>query len=150
VVLVGGRPGEIAELGADAERRGLGDAVLFTGPKDQDAVVAYLQAADLVAIPDTVTDVTASPLKLFEYLATARAVVLPDLEALREILPADTGYYFRRGDAADLARALAEALDDPRRAEREAAGLAAVRPYTYEERARRILAVGREALRVGP
>ena len=68
----------------------------------------------MLAIPDTVTDVTASPLKLFEYLATERAVVLPDIPALREVLPGSVGYYFRRGDA-EPGRALRRALDDPER-----------------------------------
>ena len=77
-VLVGGRPAEIAALREQALRLGLGEGVVFTGPRPQDEVVRYLQAADVLAIPDTVTDVTASPLKLFEYLAVGRAVVLPD------------------------------------------------------------------------
>ena len=145
VVFVGGRPAELASLRDEAARLGVGDDVTFVGPRPQGEVVRYLQAADLLVLPDAVTDVTASPLKLFEYLATARAVVLPDIPALQEILPADIGYYFRRGDARDLAAALARAMDDPERGRREEAGRAAVLPFTYAERARRILAVAREA-----
>jgi glycosyltransferase involved in cell wall biosynthesis len=144
-VCVGGRPAEIASLQAVAARLGLLEAVSFVGPKPQAEVVLYLQAADLLVLPDAVTDVTASPLKLFEYLATARAVVLPDIPALQEILPEDVGYYFRRGDAQDLAAVLERALGDPARARREAAGRAAVLPFTYAERARRILAVADQA-----
>jgi glycosyltransferase involved in cell wall biosynthesis len=143
-VFVGGRPAEIASLRDEAARWGLGEAALFVGPKAQAEVVRYLQAADVLAIPDTVTDVTASPLKLFEYLATSRAVLLPDLPALQEILPPEVGYYFRRGDAQDLAAALERALRDPERGRREEAGRDAVRPFTYAERARRILAVANE------
>ena len=88
---------------------------------------------------------TASPLKLFEYLATERAVVLPDIPALRRSCPRSVGYYFRRGDARDLAAALERALDDPERGRREEAGREAVLPLTYAERAGRILAVAREA-----
>ncbi len=144
-VCVGGRPAEIASLQAVAARFGLLEAVSFVGPKPQAEVVLYLQAADLLVLPDAVTDVTASPLKLFEYLATARAVVLPDIPALQEILPEEVGYYFRRGDAQDLAAVLERALADPARARREAAGRAAVLPFTYAERARRILAVADQA-----
>jgi glycosyltransferase involved in cell wall biosynthesis len=145
VVFVGGRRAEIASLREEAVRLGVADAALFVGPKPQAEVVRYLQAADVLVLPDAVTDVTASPLKLFEYLATARAVVLPDIRALQEILPAEVGYYFRRGDAQDLAAALLRSLDDPERGRREAAGRAAVLPFTYAERARRILAVAKEA-----
>lgn len=145
-VLVGGRPAEIRALREEAGRLGLSEAAVFTGAMAQDAVVRYLQAADVLVIPDTVTDAAASPLKLFEYLAAARAVVLPDLGALREILPPQVGYYFRRADAGDLAAALERALNDPDRQRREAAGREAVLPFTYTERARRILAVAAEAL----
>jgi glycosyltransferase involved in cell wall biosynthesis len=147
LALVGGRPAEIAALQRHAEGLELGGAVQWIGQVDQRTVACYLRAADVLVIPDTVTDVTASPLKLFEYLAAARPVVLPDIPALREILPASVGYYFRRGDAEDLARALADVLTDPQREAREQAGRAAVQPYTYAARARRILEVAAAALR---
>ena len=141
VILVGGRPGEIEALRLHALSLELADTVELTGPRPQTEVLRFLQAADVLAIPDTVTDVTASPLKLFEYLATARAVVLPDLPALQEILSPQTGYYFRRGDATDLAAALHLSLTDPDRPRRERAGHEAVLPYTYEARARSVLAL---------
>jgi glycosyltransferase involved in cell wall biosynthesis len=143
LALVGGRPGEIDALRSQAARLGLNGAVIWTGQIDQAAVLAYLHAADVLIVPDTVTDVTASPLKLFEYLATGRAVVLPDIPALAEVLPRSIGYYFRRGDSAALAAAIHTALDDPRRAEREQAGRAAVAPHTYAARATQILALAR-------
>ena len=42
---------------------------------------ADLMPADILAIPDTVTDVTASPLKLFEYMAMARPIISVALPA---------------------------------------------------------------------
>jgi glycosyltransferase involved in cell wall biosynthesis len=149
LVLVGGRPSEIELLAAQRDRLSLGDAARFTGILSQPDALPFLQAADVLVIPDTVTDVTASPLKLFEYLAVGRAVVLPDLPALREILPPETGYYFRRGDTADMARAMETALDDPERPSREAAGREAVKPFTYAARAGRILALARREARRG-
>src|SRR5262249_46293350 len=96
---------------------------------------------------DTVTDVTASPLKLFEYLAAERAVALPDIPALAEILAPEIGYYFRRGDTAALAEALLAALADPCRPERERAGRAAVARHTYAARAADILALAEAVAR---
>jgi glycosyltransferase involved in cell wall biosynthesis len=144
LALVGGRPGEIAELRSVAAALPLEGAVTWATQIPQTEVLPYLQAADVLVIPDTVTDVTASPLKLFEYLAVERAVVLPDIPALREILPFEVGYYFRRGDVGDLARALAEALDDPERPGREAAGREAVKSHTYAARAARIVELAAE------
>jgi glycosyltransferase involved in cell wall biosynthesis len=149
LALVGGRPPEIAALQAQARALlpPLEDAILWASQLSQPAVVPYLQAADVLVIPDTVSDVTASPLKLFEYLAAGRVVVLPDIRALREILPGDVGYYFRRGDTPDLARALEAALSDPERPRRERAGRAAVELHTYAARAGRILEVAAAAAR---
>jgi glycosyltransferase involved in cell wall biosynthesis len=139
LALVGGRPREIADLKAVAAGLPLQDSVLWASQLPQEDVLPYLQAADALVIPDTVTDVTASPLKLFEYLAVGRVVVLPDIPALQEILPAAIGYYFRRGDVGDMARALGDALRDPGRGKREEAGRKAVEPHTYSARAARIL-----------
>ena len=141
LALVGGRPAEIEQLQAQAAALGIASVVTYTGQIDQAQIVPYLHAADLLVIPDTVTDITASPLKLFEYMAAGRAVILPDIPALREVLPPSAGYYFRRGDATALAAALAAALADPNRAERAERGLALVAPHTYTARAERILAL---------
>ncbi len=141
LIFVGGRPAEVAGLRQQARALGLDGAVTLTGQVPQVEILPYLHAADLLAIPDTVTDVTASPLKLFEYLAAGRAVVLPDIPALQEVLPEGIGYYFRRGDTGDLQRALLAALSDPARADREQAGRAIVAAYTYANRAARILAL---------
>ena len=145
LALVGGRPGEIAALETQARALGLGASVRLTGPRPQAEVRQWLQASDVLVIPDTVTDVTASPLKLFEYLAVERTVVLPDLPALKEVLPDELGYYFPRGDEDALARALLRALEDPTRPDRERRGREAVRAHTYAARAERILAAARRA-----
>ncbi|MFI5183375.1 MAG: glycosyltransferase [Vicinamibacteria bacterium] len=139
LALVGGRPKEIAELKAVAAGLPLEGSLLWASQLPQSEMLPFLQAADVLVIPDTVTDVTASPLKLFEYLAVGRAVVLPDIPALQEILPAGVGYYFRRGDVAQMARALRTAMEDPERGRREEAGRRAVQPHTYAARAARIL-----------
>lgn len=139
LALIGGRDAEVAQLRAVQDNLPLEDAVLWVSQQPQEIVARCMRAADVLVIPDTVTDVTASPLKLFEYLATGRAVVLPDIPALMEILPPTIGYYFRRGDVDDMARALERALHDPDRPAREAAGRAAVADHTYARRAERIL-----------
>jgi glycosyltransferase involved in cell wall biosynthesis len=152
LVLAGGRPAELVDLRAHAAELGLPvldapadayppAALLVPGQVSQAEVVRYLYAADALVIPDTVTTLTASPLKLFEYMAAGRAIVLRQLPALREIL-GDAGIYFPPGDGAALAEALERLARDPALADRLGAAAAerAAR-YTYEERARRVLAV---------
>ncbi|NTW00456.1 MAG: glycosyltransferase family 4 protein [Oscillochloris sp.] len=153
LLLVGGRDAERAALQRQAE--GLGMAVwqggslpvgnrpilgLF-GPRPQAEVLSYLGVADVLAIPDTVTDVTASPLKLFEYLALGQPVVLPSIPALHEIVPPQLSFSFARRNPAGLRAALTAALES----EGDVAGSVARRTlaqeHTYGRRAERILEV---------
>ncbi len=152
LVLAGGRPAEVAALRAQAADLGLPvaadpadipvdapAAVLLPGQVPPDAVAPYLYAADVLVIPDTVTTLTASPLKLFEYMAAGRPIVLRELPALREIL-GDDALYFPPGDAAALAAALTRLAAAPDLAARLGAAAArAAAGYTYAERARRVL-----------
>ncbi len=158
VLLVGGRPAERAALcqqavelglrvvdqtaGAPIQAQPLQSAqIILTGAHPQVDVVRYLGAADVLVIPDTITDMTASPLKLFEYLALGHPLVLPDLPALREIVPGTLAHYFPRRDGAGLSQALAAALEscpDPTGA---AARQRLAQDHTYSRRAQRILAV---------
>lgn len=141
LVLVGGRPAEISALRQQAAALGLQGRVLLPGACPQTEVVQYLNAADVLAIPDTLTDMTASPLKLFEYLALGQPLVLPDLPALREIVSPKLAYYFPRRSLDGLTQALAAALA----AGADSASAATRRTlscdYTYGRRAERILEV---------
>ena len=142
LILVGGRDAERTALAGQAQRLGIGERVTFIGTQPQDRVPLYLAAADVLVIPDTVTDVTASPLKLFEYMAMERAVVCPDLPALREITGGDGAMHVPRGDVAALAAALRTLLDDSALRQTLAQrGRERVAPYTYTWRAVRLIAV---------
>lgn len=70
----------------------------------------------------------ASPLKLWDYLATGRPVVAPDVPSVREIC-GDAFHPFRPGDAAGLARAVERAVD---------AGLGSARLRTWDQRAEEV------------
>lgn len=143
LLLVGGRSFEVAELRAEAQRLGLGEeSVRFVGQQGPEEVVLYLNAADVLTIPDTVTTITASPLKLFEYMAVGRPILLRELPALREILDDESALFVPPGDAAAFTAALAALRNDPaRRARLGAAALARSTQYTYAARAAAVLAV---------
>lgn len=56
------------------------------------------------------------PIKLVEALAMAKPVIVPDLPVFRDELGADpAGWFFRAGDAANLARVIEAALREPNR-----------------------------------
>jgi glycosyltransferase involved in cell wall biosynthesis len=104
-------------------------------------IPAYLAAADILVIPDTVTKASASPLKLFEYAAMARPIVAPNLPALREILPTDAAHYVASGDPAAIAAGIIWLATHPDEADAMAArARRAVERYTYHRRAAAISA----------
>lgn len=139
-LIIGGRPSEVEELKRHTQELDLGDAVLWRGRQPPEATARDLSAADILVIPDTVTDATASPLKMFEYMALGRAIVAVDRPALREVLSDNAAVFFRAGDAADFARALRVLGESEElRHALSAHALECVREYTYTQRAARIL-----------
>ncbi|WP_129632218.1 glycosyltransferase [Candidatus Oscillochloris fontis] len=155
LVLVGGREAERAALRQQAEGwgwaiwAGTGELPQRNGrpmlallpPRPQAEVLTVLGAADVLAIPDTVTDVTASPLKLFEYMALGQPIVLPEMPALAEIVPPDLSYTFPRRDLEGLTAALVAALAASGDHEANAARRALAAEHTYARRAERIIEV---------
>lgn len=150
LLLVGGRPKEVAALREQIDALGLAPKARLVEPQPPPIVADYLAAADVLAIPDTITDVTASPLKLFEYMAMARPIISVDLPAIREVVDEQAARFIRRGDVADLRDALCELASDPAR--REEMGRQARRqaePWTYAARAERIAALCDQVVQQG-
>jgi glycosyltransferase involved in cell wall biosynthesis len=113
-LFVGDGP-ERAPLQAEAERRGLESAVRFTGTLPQAELPEVLSAFD-VAVVSSGPDETFhySPLKLWEYLAAARAVVAPSVGSLPRLLENGVNAILvEPGDAHSLARAIVQLANDP-------------------------------------
>jgi glycosyltransferase involved in cell wall biosynthesis len=86
LLLVG--DGEQAPRARGTLRRGgaLGDA-LFTGLVPRDAVPGYLAAADVLVSPHMdIENFIGSPIKIFEYMATGRAIVASRVAQLETLL----------------------------------------------------------------
>ena len=105
-----------AGLEALTAELGLTEAVRFCGRLTPEEARAHITRCALVCIPRkpfTVCEIV-PPLKLAEALALRKAVVVPDLPVFRDEA-GDAAFFFRAGDAADLARVLTTALGDPAR-----------------------------------
>lgn len=88
-----------------ARELGVQDRVTITGVVGRDHVADYIAAFDVALQPDVVD--YASPLKLFEYLALARAVVAPDKPNIREVLTHEhNALLFDPGDAESFTRVI--------------------------------------------
>jgi glycosyltransferase involved in cell wall biosynthesis len=125
LLLVGDGPAR--ELIEDQVRRlQLADRVVMTGlVHDRERVRDYLSAATLTLLiyrSDKLGRTSASPIKLTEYLAAARAVVAVDIPGVREILEDHGAGIVVRGDVDEIARAIADLLDPQRADELGAAG----------------------------
>ena len=83
LVVVGDGPA-LAPLKERAERLGIPAKVTFAGLVDQSRLPEYLAAFDIALQPSAID--YASPLKLFEYMATGKAIIAPNQANIREVL----------------------------------------------------------------
>jgi len=144
-LIVGGHPGEadLARVQALVTTLGLSDRVTITGLLEPTKVAVTLNAADILVLPNThsaISDRYTSPLKLFEYLTRARAIVASDLPSIREVLTdEDTAVLVPAGDAQALAAALTRLAGDRPLRERLGTAARALAPdYSWRRRAERL------------
>jgi glycosyltransferase involved in cell wall biosynthesis len=115
VLIVGDGPARGA-VEAKAASLGLEARVFVTGLVQRRQMPALVGAMDVGVVADERTGV-ASPMKMLEYMAMAKAVVAPDLPNIRDVIRHDeNGLLFRPGDAGALAAAVATLGDRHRRA----------------------------------
>lgn len=142
VFFMGGTDDDIA---AFREKFGDTPQIVLLGRKSDDVRPLYLRAADVAVLPNTGTDEISvkftSPLKLFGYMASGTVVLSSDLPSLREVLSEDTAYFASADDAASFAQGIQRIIAEPAQAHEKAArARALVEGYTWESRARGILA----------
>jgi glycosyltransferase involved in cell wall biosynthesis len=148
-VWVGGRPSDVQEWSEKAKARGL-DNVAFLGFVPNLELPRYLAAADVLLMPyarsifgssgsaDSAS--VASPMKMFEYMATGRAILTSDLPVIREVLDESSAVFCEPGDAAAWTSALKSLLDGPaRRQSLASTARRQVEEFTWLTRAKRIL-----------
>lgn len=146
LALVGGPSERVDELRELLVNRGCSpDLVLYPGQVPAAEVPGYLRAFDVCTMPFPWTEhfaYYASPMKLFEYMASGSALVATDLPSTAEIIrDGENGLLIPPGDVGALTQALRRLRDDPVLADRLARQANQdVLDYTWEARAKRILA----------
>jgi glycosyltransferase involved in cell wall biosynthesis len=97
----------LEELARDAGSR-------LGGSLARDEVAAVLARTDLLVVPSLWFE--NAPLVIHEALAARTPLLVSDLGGMAELVQVgESGFHFRMGDAADLARVLTEIIEDPRR-----------------------------------
>jgi glycosyltransferase involved in cell wall biosynthesis len=124
-----------------AAKLGIEPRVRFVGSIPHGEMGDWVRLFDVALV--TAINPYASPLKLFEYLASGTAVIAVDQPNLREVLTPESARFVRGGDAGALASALGELLADAalrRRIGEAGRALLLERDYTWDSNARRIVA----------
>lgn len=111
--VVGGGP-ELDRMRAAVERLGIGAFVSFPGRVPDEALLAWLNTADVCVNPDEVNDMNdkSTMNKIMEYMALAKPIVQFDVTEGRFSAQA-ASLYARPNDALSFAAAILELIDDP-------------------------------------
>ena len=145
LALIGGTKDEIDRYRVHAENSGLSERVTFVPHVSSDLVPSYEKACDVLAyVPpggSSFFEKETSPMKVFEYMAAGRPMIVSDLPTIRAIAAPDEAFFVSPGDHGSYARAVMQCLTDPQMArERASRAFARVAENTWERRASRILA----------
>jgi glycosyltransferase involved in cell wall biosynthesis len=141
-LLAGGRPEQVEAARAQAEAAGLGMSIVFTGERPSTEIPGILQAADVLVSPRSRG--TNTPLKIYQYLRSGRAIVATRLLTHTQVLD-DSVAILTGVTPQDFADGILAVLADPqmgRAVGTRAAELAATK-YSYDaylERTREVVA----------
>ena len=130
-LLAGGTASQVVEARSQAEGAGVGDVVVFAGQRPAADIPAFLDAADVLVSPRS--NGTNTPLKIYQYLRSGRAIVATRLVTHTQVLDDDVAIL---ADATPegFAAGILDAVHDSDRAARvgrRAKELAETK-YTYE------------------
>ncbi|MEW6610013.1 MAG: glycosyltransferase family 4 protein [Patescibacteria group bacterium] len=113
-VFVGGTTHDVAQF---TERNRNNTRVLVIGYKPPRDIPRYLNAADMLVLPNSAqrddAKLFTSPMKLFEYMTANAPLIASRVPALQEILNDRNAVFFNPDDPVDLARVIQEVLEDP-------------------------------------
>ena len=145
-LFVGGRPEDVAWRKQQASDLAHAQFIGFVSNAD---LPLYQAACDVLLMPherkvagSSGADISefTNPLKMFEYLASGRPILVSDLPILREVLNEENAILLPIGDAQSWESALTTLMASPaRRAELSKAGEKTAAQFSWEKRAARVL-----------
>ena len=147
----------VVYAGTDAENYGTGvlrkaanmliheAEILIISGKPRNDALRYMAASDILAAPYLAANdhfkKYMSPMKVREYMAMERPIIISDLPATR-FLPEDTAYFVPSGDATAFVSAVREIIKHKEEADKRAyraRKYAEMQGFSWDERARRII-----------
>ncbi len=113
--LVGGSDSNVKEYKEKAEKLGVGSKVFFTGYQKHDLIPIYLKAFDVLIAPYPAREHNMyymCPVKLFEYMASSRPIIVTDLPSVREFLNDNQVAFIQPEEPEILSRKIEELIKD--------------------------------------
>ena len=132
LVMVGGDEAQVEQGRREVARLGLTDAVIFTGQRPAEEIPAYLDAATVLVSPRSTG--TNTPLKIYQYLRSGRAIVATNLRTHTQVLSEEFAFLADPTPPA-FAAALLQAFDNPTEAEAVGARARAIADTRYSDEA---------------
>lgn len=141
VVFLGGTNRDIARF---KNKYGKQDNIKILGRVEHNQVPRYLQAADVLVLPNSgkaqISAKYTSPLKLFEYMSAKKPIVASALPSIREILNGENSMLITPDNPKILARGINKVLVDPALAEKISShAFSEVGQYSWTKRGKNIL-----------
>ena len=113
LVLAGGRPDQVLAAQRQAAAAGIGGATIFAGQRPAEEIPAFLDAADILVSPRSLG--TNTPLKIYQYLRSGRAIVATRLLTHTQVLDDEVAFLTEATPEA-FGDGILAALADPDRA----------------------------------
>ena len=144
LIVVGGEPAEIEKQKNLIASLDLAQRVIFVGRAPHSQIPHYLAACDFLVAPypnNIFNALYTSPLKLFEYMAAQRPIIISDLPSIRDILDESNAYLCPANKPEAFAQAIEQASSQPQEAllKSKRAYELLIQKYTWKARAQRIL-----------
>ena len=137
LIVIGGDDAAVRQHRLIAERLGIGQDVCLLGARPVHALGAYLSQADILCSPRAQGRNT--PMKIFSYMASGRAIIATDIESHRQVLDEECAMLVAP-DAASIAAGLYRLKIDPELRNRlgDAARCKALSEYSHAAFERRL------------
>lgn len=142
LTIAGGNEEQIATLSTLALQEGVADKIHFLGYVNPLNRFQEISRHDICILPLTKTSIASrytSPLKLFEYMAMGKTIVISDLPSIREVVDESSVFFAESENSDVLGRVLQHVVDNRDDTKKRAdTALLLSKNFTWDHRAQQI------------